>query len=124
VTTSHGVDLSRGENPAHKCRRPRRETMRHWITSFRLLTKVTNIRGLAEIRKPNLCGAILPGLDWSYRTLQPKAVSGSRPDQVTKGAQRRPLKSRVKYPRRRKHAGHREHQANEPDIQNNYFDHH
>jgi hypothetical protein len=32
-----GADLTRGEHPGHQRARPRRKTMRHWITSFRLL---------------------------------------------------------------------------------------
>ena len=33
-----GADLTRGEDPGHGSRGPRQTTMRHWITSFRLLT--------------------------------------------------------------------------------------
>ena len=32
-----GADLDRGEDPGRACGRPRHKTMRHWITSFRLL---------------------------------------------------------------------------------------
>ena len=35
---SSGADLRRGENPGPCNRRPRLKTIRHWITSFRLLT--------------------------------------------------------------------------------------
>jgi len=35
---SGGANLDRGEDPGHRTRRPRHETMRHWITSFPLLT--------------------------------------------------------------------------------------
>src|SRR5215475_7233375 len=31
---SGGANLDRGEDPGHRTRRPRVETMRHWITSF------------------------------------------------------------------------------------------
>src|SRR5947209_7986747 len=33
TTPLGGADPHRGKDPAHGCRRPRRETMRHWITS-------------------------------------------------------------------------------------------
>src|SRR5258708_3746605 len=34
---SRGLDPGKGEDPAHGCRRLRRLTMRHWITSFQLV---------------------------------------------------------------------------------------
>src|ERR1700747_488271 len=40
---SRGADPVKSEDPG-RCRRPRRLTMRHWITSFRLLTMRPNVR--------------------------------------------------------------------------------
>jgi len=35
---SHGADPHEGTDPGHGSGGPQKQTMRHWITSFRLLT--------------------------------------------------------------------------------------
>jgi len=38
-----GADLDRGEDPGQMSRKLRRLTMRHWITSFRLVDNEMNV---------------------------------------------------------------------------------
>src|SRR3954469_10295534 len=51
-----GVHLVRGDDPSPAIRHTRRKTMRHWITSFRLVDGSPNMEGFAAVRKTRRSG--------------------------------------------------------------------
>ena len=71
-----GADLVRGENPGQASRRPRRKTMRHWITSFSVVDDGANVGGNSH--------------EWKGKSLAPLVLSATSPARHHRGGTARP----------------------------------